>query len=483
MRKPSVLRRTTAICLIFGSLLGGIILGRFGLVAGGWAVSAAVIVVLGTLRTRWVVGALMVLALLVGLWRNGVYQNSQNQLVNLIGQKVTVVATISDDPGVDPRGFENYKLNHLVVDGRPMAGQLNVYMYVLQVQRGYQIQATGKVVPGYGNMVAELSYPQVTILSRRQSWLEQAREGFFSGMRTALPEPMASFGLGLLIGIRALIPKDMQTTLTLVGLSHLVAVSGYNLTIIVQAVDRLLARFGRGIALVVSLWLIVGFLIVTGAGASIVRASLVAVLSLMAGFYGRRFNPLALILIAAGVTAAYKPDYLTDLGWLLSFLAFFGILVMAPAVEARLGNPKPVLIRLLIESLTAQLLTIPLILYQFDQLSIISPISNLVILPMVPLAMLFGFIAGLAGMLLPAFCGWFAWPADLLMKLMISMIDQFAAVPWAGRTEQISFTAMLAMYGLILLITIVLKQANVRRGVAEESHHLLEPVQPANMPS
>jgi competence protein ComEC len=292
-----------------------------------------------------------------------------------------------------------------------------------------------------------------------------------------LPEPIASFGLGLLVGIRALIPKAMQTELTLVGLSHLVAVSGYNLTIIVAAVDRLLKRAGRGVALVVSLWLIVGFLIVTGASASIVRASIVAVLSLLASFYGRRFNPLTLIFITAGVTAAYDPKYLSDLGWLLSFLAFFGILVVAPAVEARLHHPKSVLIKLFIESFVAQLLTTPLILYIFGNLSIVAPFSNLVILPLVPLAMAVSFVAGLAGMFLPAFSGWFAWPAMLVLGFITKVIDEFAGLPWAGRTEYISLPVMLLMYALIVLGTLAVKRSNTRAQRPEAApSHLLEPV-------
>jgi len=297
------------------------------------------------------------------------------------------------------------------------------------------------------------------------------------GVKTALPEPIASFGLGLLVGIRALIPKDMQTELTLVGLSHLVAVSGYNLTIIVAAVDRALKRAGRGVALAISLWLIVGFLIVTGASASIVRASLVSVLSLLASFYGLRFNPLTLILLVAGVTAAAEPSYLTDLGWLLSFLAFFGILVVAPAVEARLGNPKSILVKLFIESFTAQILTLPLILFMFGQLSIVAPFSNLVILPLVPLAMAVSFVAGLAGMLVPAFAGWFAWPAMLVLGFIKAVIDQFAGLPWAGRTDHITLGVMLVMYVIILAGTVAIKRANSRGNRTEApSSHLLEPV-------
>ena len=375
----------------------------------------------------------------------------------LIGQSVSLSGTVADDPSRTASGQTSFNLDSLRLDsGLTIPGRLSVYLYPVQLQRGYRVHLTGKVKPGFGNAVAELSYPKLQVLSRSQTWLERLRQRFFTGVKTALPEPLASFGLGLLVGIRALIPKPMQTELALVGLSHLVAVSGYNLTIIVQAVERLLGRLGRGIALAASLWLIGGFLIVTGGSASIVRASLVSVLSLLAAFYGRRFHPVTLIALTAAATAAYSPSYLTDLGWSLSYLAFFGILVVAPAVEARFGHPKPVLIRLFIESFAAQILTIPLILYFFNQLSIVSPLTNLIILPLVPIAMATSFVAGLAGMIIPAFAGWFAWPAMLLLKFMTGLIDQFAALPWAGRTDHVTLPVMLAMYGLIIVLTLAL---------------------------
>lgn len=471
------MRRTTQLSLIFAAVVGGVAMGRAGVGASAAPFAVAAVLALFSYRSRLFLACLMLAATTFGLWRASVWTADRQQLSNLIGQPITVTGTVADDPVIAPTGRVSFKLGELVQDGRRLPGTLSIYIHPVRLQRGHRVELSGTVRPGFGNAVAELSYPKIQIISTSQNWLERFRQRFFTGVRTALPEPLASFGLGLLVGIRALIPKDMQAELTLVGLSHLVAVSGYNLTIIVAAVDRALKRAGRGIALVTSLWLIAGFLIVTGASASIVRASLVSVLSLFASFYGLRFNPLTLILITAGVTSAADPKYLTDLGWLLSFLAFFGILVVAPAIEARLRHPKSVIIRLFIESTVAHILTFPLILYFFGQLSIVAPLSNLVILPLIPLAMAVSFVAGLAGMLIPAFAGWLAWPAMLVLGFITKAIDQFAGLSWAGRTDHISLAVMLIMYALIIIFTVAIKRANARRGRAEKpSAHLLEPV-------
>lgn len=464
-------RRATIISLLAAGLVGGLALGRAGVPAAWWWLVGAVVAAWLLRRTRLALASWFIIVLVLGLWRTAAWQEQNDRFVALIGQNVDLQGTIADDPTAGDNRQMSYKLKSLTLLDKTtgqtvghLPGTITIYSYASALQRGYRLEVTGTVKHGYGNALVSMSYPRMTILDTKQSELEQWRQHFFAGMRTALPEPVSSFGLGLLVGIRALIPKNMQTELALVGLSHLVAVSGYNLTIIVRAVERSLGRFGRGITLNVNLWLISGFLIVTGASASIVRASLVSVLSLVAGFYGRRFPPLALILLTAAATGLYNPGYLTDLGWLLSYLAFFGVLILAPAIEARLGHPKLVVVRLFIESAAAQLLTLPLILYFFNELSIVAPITNLIILPMVPLAMATSFVAGIAGSLLPIWCGWLAWPAMLVLGFMTNIIDAFAALPWAGTQAHLSLIGMLAVYGIIIALIILLNTTNRRAG-------------------
>src|SRR5262249_48645218 len=133
-----------------------------------------------------------------------------------------------------------------------------------------------------------------------------------------------------------------------------------------------------------------------------------------------------------------------------------GILVLAPAIEARLNHPKPVLIRLFIESASAQLLTLPLIMYYFSQLSVVAPVTNLIVLPMVPLAMAASFIAGLAGMIIPAFAGWVSWPAVLILGFITRLIHGFSALPWAAVTLGLNNAGLTVSYILIALIIIVI---------------------------
>ncbi|HET7827594.1 MAG TPA: ComEC/Rec2 family competence protein, partial [Candidatus Saccharimonadales bacterium] len=337
------------------------------------------------------------------------------------------------------------------------------------IYRGDRVQVTGSIFPSRGSNQATIAYAKFVKLSNGQSWYADLNRKFSAGMQNALPEPMASFAMGLLIGQRNNLPADITAALTAVGLVHIVAVSGYNLTIIVRAVGRL--KLGSKYQkLMISLSLIAAFVMITGFSASIVRAALVSVLSLWAWYYGRRVKPMVLINLAAAASALWNPFYIWgDLGWYLSFLAFFGVLVIAPLISARLFSKPPKLITMvLLETLSAELMTLPLILMTFSQLSIIALVANLLIVPLVPVAMLLSAAAGTVGILIPQLVGWIALPARLLLTYMLDIIHLLSSIPSALLHRSVSLAYMLILYGAVLLSVLV-------------NHHKAPPKKPGHI--
>jgi competence protein ComEC len=143
-------------------------------------------------------------------------------------------------------------------------------------------------------------------------------------------------------------------------------------------------------------------------------------------------RPILLILLAAAGTTYANPVYLwSDIGWYLSFLAFFGILVVGPLVTRKLYGERepPMLIQIVIESLCAEVMTLPLILYIFGQMSMVSLLANMLVVALIPLAMLLSLIAGLAGMFIGSVAGWFAWPAQLLLTYMLDVVNILSRIP------------------------------------------------------
>lgn len=382
----------------------------------------------------------------------------QLQVYNVVAKQVVTLTGTATDDGVYGRNSQTtFGLDHVHlvspyavdVPGRITVGGFGVNA----VYRGDTIAVSGKIMPTRGNSQAAISYAQLRVLARNTSVLDTVRRTFAAGMQSALPEPVASFGMGLLIGQRSTLPEAVAQSLLAVGLTHIIAVSGYNLTIIIEAVRRLCGGRSKYQMLMACLALMALFIVITGNSASIVRASIVSTLSLLAWYYGRRIRPVVLLLSAAVITVMANPLYLWgNVSWYLSFLAFFGVVVLGPLIHWRIyGMRKPGLVmQLLLESICAEVMTLPYILYIFGQMSSVSLLANVLVVVFVPLAMLLCTIAGLAGVLLPALAGWFAWPARVLLTYMLDMARLLSRIPHAF-IEHIGFTLpqLLGWYAVV----------------------------------
>ncbi len=398
------------------------------------------------------------------------------ELRQLSAQKVVVRATVTTDSVYSARSQIEFTAKNIQLvqpNSKPLAGSFKISGFgVPIVYRGDQVLVSGKLFPMRGSNQGRIAYAKLQKVGAGSSAINDFTRKFDAGMQSALPEPMASFGLGLLIGQRNTLPANITAALTAVGLVHIVAVSGYNLTIIVRGVGRL--KLGSKYQkLLASLLLIAGFVLVTGFSASIVRAALVSGLSLWAWYYGRRLKPLVLISFAAAITGFWNPFYVWgDLSWYLSFLAFFGVLVIAPLIAARFFKQQPKLLTMvLLETLSAELMTLPLILMTFGQLSIIALIANVLVVPLVPLAMLLSATAGLCGALIPQFAGWFALPARILLTYMLDIVHLLASIPSVLVHRSVSASYMLALYGLVLMMVLVIhkKMPKRQKPIVEEA--------------
>lgn len=446
------LRRSHQFSLISASLLAGIAIERLAFDDITLAVLLLAVGALPLFGLR--LGLLALLAFGLGTWRADQADFSRTLLAHKLGQTVQLAGVISDDPAIDDRNQTSFTLSQVVLDRRVAGRPVRIYTGYKTLRRGERVAASGKLKPAKGSVPVQISYASVAVTSDKISWLEHWRQHLLAATRSALPDPLGGFGLGLLIGARAMIDKSLQTTLNAVGLSHLIAVSGYNLTIIIQASRSLFGRISHFVSTAASCWLIAVFLLLTGFSASIVRAALVSALALLITYYGYRPDPLTLIAVPAALTAVVKPDYLMlDLGWQLSFLAFAGILILAPLVQSRwIRHPNTIKL-LVLECLAAQVMTMPLIVGVFGSFSVVAPLANAVILPMVPLAMLLSFLSGALRMLWPLVP---SWPAEGVLSLMVGLIQWFGS--WNGANRQIGLSreTIFGCYALIAILAMAL---------------------------
>ena len=250
------------------------------------------------------------------------------------------------------------------------------------------------------------------------------------------------------------------------GVSHIIAISGYNITIVAT---MLMAVF---IHLYVprkkAFWLIVSgialFVIFTGASASVVRAGIMGILTLVATQLGRMSRMGNVLMLAALLMALHNPFILRwDAGFQLSFAATLGIVYLTPLLSLWLGK-MPELVGLkesFITTIAAIIATLPLILYQFGRISSVAPVVNVFILWMILWLMFFGALAvGASFLFLPlgTVISWITWVG---IQYVMSIVSWFGRLPFASYEIKIPWWMMILLYcGIIFILLWQRKKLN-----------------------
>lgn len=422
-----------------------------------WLFTAGLLTLLWAMRPRrFMLAAALIGGVCLGMWRGSATQESVAVYDALYGKHVQIRGHIADDVETNNRGQAVAKLARVTLDARSLPGDLWVTVVAGQtvLRRSDVMTLDGRLQPGFGSFTASMTGATLVKVEREQPGdvALMVRDDFAEHVRKAIEEPAASLGIGYLLGQKSALPPHLVEALTVAGLTHIVVASGYNLTILVRLARRAFARVSKYLATLSGGVLIVGFIAMTGASPSMVRAGLVASLSMLAWYYGRKFHPVTLLALVAAATVLVNPSYAWgNLGWELSFAAFAGVMIVAPLLQAYFyGNEKPRLVpQILGETISAQLATAPIILVAFGQFSNIAILSNLIILPFIPLAMLLTFIAGLGSYVLPAAAPIIGWPAELVLRSMVAVVEWCASVPWAQSEVVFPWWGAVVWYGLI----------------------------------
>lgn len=261
-----------------------------------------------------------------------------------------------------------------------------------------------------------------------------------------LPEPQAALGQGLLTGTKANFTPRFTRNLQATGTSHIVAISGYNVSIILNIFFNFTkVILGFWPAVVSGLGAVFLFTILTGASASIVRATIMGSLGLVATVLGRQVRIEHTLFIAAFLMLLENPLIVRfDAGFQLSFLAVLGLTYFAPWFKAFLEKIKiykyiPLPIREAVEAtLGAQMVAWPVILFLFGQISVVAPISNALILPIIPLAMFLIFIAAVLAILFPFWGTAFSILPWSFLTIIVMIINTTSRLPGGVATVTVS---------------------------------------------
>lgn len=421
-----------------------------------------------------------VIALLLGWWRCQTVLVHSPALIDLHQQSRVVVGQIANDP-VAVGNQQRFMLAVATVDEQHRSFKVWVTAWHLPAFH-YADTITGKLqfaLPtssadfDYANYLAKdniyLTATQAGELHAQPSprptflgALYHAKHWVADAIHRFLPEPHSSLLAGLLLGIKTDLSDSFRLALKNSGTSHIVALSGFNVTIIITFLLFMLRTLPRRFVWILSSILILGFVVMTGAASSVVRAAIMGWVLLLAGLWGRRHSATTAILLAACLMVGLHPLILFyDVGFQLSLAATAGILYGSTLLTL---SPTQPLIRLLTETLFATIgatiFTLPLIALYFGGISWVTLGANLIIVPLIPYVMLVGCL-GLVGFLLWPALQWLSllvWP---LSALVFNVINWFGNLPTAF--VPIPALPVWVPLGYYLVLAVIIIYINFRR--------------------
>ena len=259
-----------------------------------------------------------------------------------------------------------------------------------------------------------------------QKTLFDIKHVFEASLRKLFPQPNESLLEGILLGERQGLPDELNQAFITSGLVHVVVLSGYNISVVSNAMLYATSFLPRVMSYTLGGTLMLLFALMVGAGATTVRALLMGLISILALYVRRPTAALRSLVAAAAVMVLWNPlIVLYDTSFILSVLATFGLITISPTVERKLlFLPERLGLRTIAASTIAvQLYVLPALLYMSGVLSFLALPANLLVLPIVPAAMLMGFLAGAIGFVHPLLASPFALACDALLTYMIAIAN------------------------------------------------------------
>lgn len=412
-------------------------------------------------RLVGIITLLALIGLLTGLVRTDRFEKrfSREPFQSAIGQSTTLTGIVQADP-TPQRTTVRFQLKDTSLGGesvdviakpypRVLAGDVITATCVLEVSERHRLTCP---------------LPKISVIEHRQtlgSALAFLRRSFVNALQRVFPQPAGGFIVGTLVGGSASLGQKLIQSFRDTGTSHLVALSGFNISIIAAALLAILSQLGipRRVRPVLIIGALVLFVMMVGAGASIVRAAIMGVLVVVTKQQGRAPVARNSLLAAAVLMLWFDPTVLLqDLGFQLSFLATIGIIYVSPIIQGWIlarGWPEVFgLTEAAVMSISAELVVTPLLLATFDHLSLIAPLVNPIVAPFIPIIMLFGFLGGLAGLIattLGQIIGFGGW---LSATLVLTIIERTAALSFSAVTLSVP-PFLVVLYYIFLTIWLV----------------------------
>ena len=414
---------------------------RWGPSLGMIPVLALAAVALGLWRRpKATVAALVLLAFGVGMVRAATHQSVQPPLIDTFEQGIEVrltgrIVRLPDPDKRRPLTLDIRSADPVYAgsDGaRTVGGRVHVYSYSPLYSQGQELEVSG-ILRLYDPPPSD---PRRFPIGRIDRPVIETRPGSGGGatgllaevrnrvdraIEQALPEPHSALLSAILLGIRADIPRPLMNDMNAAGLTHLIAISGYNVTLLAIVIRRLAGVLLGRRAVFVVMAVLPMYAILVGADPPVVRATIMAELVLFAWIVGRESHLLTTLMLSAAAMTLVDPDILGQASFQLSFVATLGLVTLAPRISAALGFMPRLLAEVIAVAVAAQILVSPLLAVHFGRLSLLAVPANVMATPISPWVMSTGALTSiwsLAGLPGRELVGWTVWmPLEYLIWL------------------------------------------------------------------
>ena len=427
-------------------------------------------------KDKWgILFSVFVLAFSFGIFRfNMVDFPAPNIFESQVGQKVSLSGEVIDEPSI---GENNQKLtieiSDVVPQGRTL-GSLKVrpfpaarvlvstgldedYKYGDEINFEGTLKKSENFITDQGKIfdyinylrkdgiLYVMSYPKIEIVSRGngnkiKEMLFIVKEKFLEKINFDIAEPENLLMGGLILGEKAAFSEELRQSFVDTGTIHIVALSGYNVTIVAEWFMKLFAQipfvpknFGIGMGILAILL----FILMTGGSSTAVRAGIMATLALIARATGRNYDVARALVLAIMFMIIFNPFILVyDVSFQLSVLATFAVIFLSPRIEKYfLWVPKRFGLRDIVSvTMATYIFVFPFILYKMGSFSLVALPANVLILPLIPLTMAFGFLTGLMGLIWYVLSVPLGFISYLFLHYELGVVGFFSSLPFASFT-------------------------------------------------
>ncbi len=410
-------------------------------------------------KNKWgIIISLFILFLCFGIFRFHIYDRTAPQIFEQkVGEKIKFDGLIVDEPSI---GENNQKIIVEIKNGNDEVNMLLNTSLSEDFKYGDEVDFRG-VLEKPDNFLTDqgkefdyinylrsngilylIKYPQIEIISHNngnfmRSALFSFKEKFLEKINYVIRDPESLLMGGLILGEKASFNSTLRQSFIDTGTIHIVALSGYNVTIVAEWFMKLFAFLPLNFSIGMGILAIVLFILMAGGASTAIRAGIMAVLVLVARGTGRTYDVARALTIAGIVMVLINPLVLVyDVSFQLSFIATIAVIFFSPRIEKYfMWVPEKFGFRDVVSiTFAAYVFVLPFILYKMGNLSLVALPANILILPFIPFTMILGFLTGISGFLFYFLSVPFGYLAYFFLHYELSVISFFSSLSFSSFT-------------------------------------------------